>query len=283
MASNDNYVLARDLSGSLRLDCQHHLFRMYNGYVLHPTIPIHPDMKIAEIGTGTGIWLLELAPQLPSTVLLDGFDISDNLFPHQSLLPDNLKFGVMDSFGDVPEDLVGKYDVVHLRLWCCVVTEGDPSTLIQSAMRLLKPGGYLQWDESDPRKPFDKGEHAEAFLSVALSIYKSFALDFSWIPELDEYAKRQCLDVVEFKTGSFPTAMLPLVTKTHLSAHAELISSAYDAHAECLPPRQDAENRLFRLIEATKEGAVYHWAPVMLLAQKRRLLEESSLWDTLAL
>jgi hypothetical protein len=87
---------------------------------------------------------------------------------------------------------------------------------------------------------------------------------------LDKHAKKQGLGVVEFKTGSFPTAMLPLVTKTHLSAHAELISSAYDVHSECLPPREDAENRLFRLIEATKEGAVYHWSPVMLLAQKPR-------------
>jgi hypothetical protein len=83
------------------------------------------------------IWLLELAPQLPSSVLFDGFDISDNLFPHRSLLGSNIRFGVMDSFGDVPEELVGKYDVVHLRLWCCVVTGGDPSRLIQGAMRLL--------------------------------------------------------------------------------------------------------------------------------------------------
>ncbi|CEL01801.1 hypothetical protein ASPCAL01379 [Aspergillus calidoustus] len=241
---------------------------MHNGYVLHPAIPIHPDMKIAEIGTGTGIWLLELAPQLPSSILFDGFDISDNLFPHHSLLPSNIRFGVMDSFGDVPEELVGKYDVVHLRLWCCVVTGSDPSKLIQGAMRLLKPGGYLQWDESDPRKPFDKGEHAEAFLPVALSIYESFNLDFSWIPELDKNAEKEGLDVVEFKTGSFPTSMLPLVTKTHLSAHAELIASAYGAQSASLPPREEAENCLYRLIDATKTGAVYHWSPIMLLAQK---------------
>ncbi|KAL3492456.1 S-adenosyl-L-methionine-dependent methyltransferase [Aspergillus germanicus] len=274
MTGNDNYVLARDLNGSLRLDCQHHLFRMHNGYVLHPVIPIHPDMKIAEIGTGTGIWLLELAPQLPSTVLLDGFDISGNLFPYQSLLPDNLKFGVMDSFGEVPADLIGKYDVVHLRLWCCVVTGGDPSKLIQGAMKLLKPGGYLQWDESDPRKPFDKGKHAEEFLPVALSIYESFNLDFSWIPGLDQHAKKEGLDIIEFKTGSFPTALLPLVTKTHLSAHAELIESAYGSRSASLLPRKEAENRLFRLIESTREGAVYHWSPVMLLARKPTALED---------
>ncbi|KAL2840177.1 S-adenosyl-L-methionine-dependent methyltransferase [Aspergillus pseudoustus] len=270
MTSSNNYVLARDLNGSLRLDCQHNLFRMYNGYVLHPAIPIHPDLKVAEIGTGTGIWLLELASQLPSTVLLDGFDISDRLFPHSSLLPSNLKLGVMDSFGDVPADLVGKYDVVHLRLWCCVVTGGDPSRLIRSAMGLLKPGGYLQWDEADPRKPFNKGEQAETFLPVALSIYETFNLDFSWIGDLDKHARNEGLQVVEFELGSFPTTLLPLVTKTHLSAHAELITSAYagQSTSAVLPPREDAENRLFRLVEATKDGAVYHWSPVSLLAQK---------------
>ncbi|KAL3456694.1 S-adenosyl-L-methionine-dependent methyltransferase [Aspergillus heterothallicus] len=273
MASSDNYVLARDLSGSLRLDCQHHLFRMYNGYVLHPSIPIDPDMKVAEIGTGTGIWLLELASQLPPTVRLHGFDISDRLFPHDSLLPSNVKLGVMDSLSEAPTQLVGEYDVVHLRLWCCVVTGGDPSRLIRGALALLKPGGYLQWDEADPRKPFEKGEHARAFLPVALSIYDSFNLDFTWIGELDKHAKREGLDVTEFTMGSFPTSLRLLVTKTHLSAHAELINSAYSggqpsSSESALTSRENAENLLFRLVEAMKDGEVYHWSPVTLLAQK---------------
>lgn len=69
----DEYILARDLSGSIRcvaelsnnqpwlqvlmsnrLDAQHLLWRLYNGYTMNPKIPISSDMKIAEIGTGTG-------------------------------------------------------------------------------------------------------------------------------------------------------------------------------------------------------------------------------------
>jgi protein-L-isoaspartate O-methyltransferase len=39
---------------SLRLDAQHLLWKLHNGYELNPRIPISPNMKIAEIGTGTG-------------------------------------------------------------------------------------------------------------------------------------------------------------------------------------------------------------------------------------
>lgn len=37
-----------------RLDAQHLLWKLYNGYTLHPDIPVTDDMKIAEMGTGTG-------------------------------------------------------------------------------------------------------------------------------------------------------------------------------------------------------------------------------------
>lgn len=58
---------------------------------------------------------MDLASQLPATTVLDGFDISDGQFPHESTLPSNVKLSVMDSFDEVPDEFVGKYDVVHLR------------------------------------------------------------------------------------------------------------------------------------------------------------------------
>lgn len=70
----DNYLLRRDVHGSIRfvrrlgplsdlevnlfdcarLNAQHLLWRIYNGYVLNPAISRSGEMKIAEIGTGTG-------------------------------------------------------------------------------------------------------------------------------------------------------------------------------------------------------------------------------------
>ena len=78
-----------------------------------------------------------MADHLPSTIELHGYDISDGQFPPQALLPHNVSLGLLDAFGDVSPQLVGKYDVVHLRMWCCVVRGNDPSRLIRHAVTLL--------------------------------------------------------------------------------------------------------------------------------------------------
>lgn len=81
---------------------------------------------------------MDLAAQLAPTVQLDGFDISNSLFPHPSKLPGNVSLTLMDSFGEVPDEMIGKYDVVHLRLWCCVVKRNDPRQLISHVTKLLR-------------------------------------------------------------------------------------------------------------------------------------------------
>jgi hypothetical protein len=140
------------------LDAQHLLWKLFNGYTMNPKIPVYPGMRIAEIGTGTGLvlspyfnstfkfdcaniifrtWLLDLASQLPQTVRLEGYDLSDGQFPHKSVLPANVSLNTLNAFKDVPLELVEKYDVVHLRFWCCVVKHNNPIGLIQHAMKLL--------------------------------------------------------------------------------------------------------------------------------------------------
>jgi SAM-dependent methyltransferase len=53
---------------------------------------------------------------------------------------------VMDSFTtDLPDSLVGKFDVVHVRAFTAVVKNNDPAPVIANAIKMLKPGGYLQW------------------------------------------------------------------------------------------------------------------------------------------
>lgn len=70
MASEDDYVLGRNLADSvryfppipscasklisIRLNAQHLLWKFHTGYELHPDIPVNDEFKIAELGTGTG-------------------------------------------------------------------------------------------------------------------------------------------------------------------------------------------------------------------------------------
>lgn len=108
-----------------------------------------PSSKIADIGTGTGIVLTELAKSLPATCELDGFDISDAQFPSRNNLPENVQLQVADAKETPSQELHGKYDVVFVRYLNLALSPTDWKVVASNLLLLLKPGGFLQWIESD--------------------------------------------------------------------------------------------------------------------------------------
>lgn len=50
---------------------------------------------------------------------------------------------------NVPEELVGSFDIVHIRAFGSLIKNSDCSPVLKAVDRLLKPGGWLQWEESD--------------------------------------------------------------------------------------------------------------------------------------
>ena len=150
----DDYALGRDYRASARLHLQHHLWSETFGYYLNPSIPSSKKgLAIADVGTGTGIWLLELDRRLPiSAARLCGLDISGDQFPRPEWLPPNAQFIEHDAFDPAgpPTELRGKFDVVHLRLFIAIIKYDDPTPVLDFCYKLLKPSGFLQWDEGDP-------------------------------------------------------------------------------------------------------------------------------------
>ncbi|KAI6861757.1 hypothetical protein KC338_g6475 [Hortaea werneckii] len=178
MASNqgqDTYTgLTRDQEESQRLNLQHDLYIKSTGFHLHPRIAatLPADAHIAEVATGTGIWLRSLAASSQSSPgwKYTGFDISPEQFPPD---PDRkgIGFRVLDILKPPPEEEKGKYDVVHVRLLHSPhqflkgkLEEADPppplTTLrvcglkatdwlhaAEHILALLKPGGWIQWHE----------------------------------------------------------------------------------------------------------------------------------------
>ncbi|KAJ5946124.1 hypothetical protein N7454_002963 [Penicillium verhagenii] len=284
----DDYLLGRDLYGSMRLDAQHLLWKLYKGYDLHPAISATDDMKIAEIGTGTGIWLLDVASQVSKNAQLDGFDLSEDQFPHRSAWPENVTFRTLDAFGEVPEGLVHKYDVVHLRFWCCVVRNNDPSGLIRHAERLLskqepinaydkgllkrsgitEPGGYLQWEDADVGKTLVRGDVAERFRQIVKPILVAVNFEYGWLSDLKDRVQQHGLDVLENELGMIPPTLVPLCTSTYLTGHMELFKAASNFPGLDIPPESARMKLLVELMTEVKRGAAYHWLPITLLAQK---------------
>lgn len=120
------------------------------GYHLHPDILLPKSGPwVADVGTGTAIFLRELAAQSIPTAEFHGFDISSSQFPPASSLPGNVQLhygNVMEGF---PSELHDSFDVVTVRLLVASLNGDDWRHATDNLIKLLKPGGWLQWQESD--------------------------------------------------------------------------------------------------------------------------------------
>jgi hypothetical protein len=45
--------------------------------------------------------------------------------------------------------MTGRYDFVHIRLLVLAIEQSQLPLILRSVLKMLKPGGYLQWDELD--------------------------------------------------------------------------------------------------------------------------------------
>lgn len=79
-----------------------------------------------------------------------GFDIQPAHFPAGSSTPPNVRLLQQDVLkGDFPEDFIGSFDLVHARAFSSMIMNSNVEPLCQIAMKLLKPGGFFQWEEAD--------------------------------------------------------------------------------------------------------------------------------------
>jgi SAM-dependent methyltransferase len=149
--SPDPYVLGRSAPEARRLDNQHDIWTRIIGSLLPSHLPaLPPSARIADLGSGTGIWLRSLAAVSPASHSFVGFDISPALFPPPSELPRNLSMRVADFKNPFPAEEHGTYDVVNIRL--IIITLGPEPiwrSVLAHALALLKPGGVLVWTEGD--------------------------------------------------------------------------------------------------------------------------------------
>ena len=171
---DDTYVLGRDFAASNRLALQHFLMKQILGFNLHPNVlPLKTSAKVADIACGSCLWLQEVSQELPQTVSLNGFDISLAQCPPSEWLPQNVSLRKWNVFDEPPFDILGTFDLVHLRFVGLLVTDNDGSRLVHQIAKLLKPNGMLQWDEYENSSMFIKTPN-EAFPTPALDRVRSF-------------------------------------------------------------------------------------------------------------
>ncbi|KAJ5094349.1 hypothetical protein N7456_010210 [Penicillium angulare] len=264
----DDYVLGRGISDSVRLDAQHLLWKMHNGYELHPRIPVTENLKIAEIGTGTAIWIFDLAKQLPPSVQLHGFDLSENQYPSPELWPENVSLALLDAFDEPPPSLVGQYDVVHLRMWASNFRRNQVPQLIQRVKAFLKPGGYIQWEDADLMHQNIKGSEAQAFEKRINAVFQRFDLDYRWVSALPDMLQKGGFSILESDTNRFEQNQAQLCTNTYLLALREILQGIKrQAPGDSLLSMTELEVDLAQLCLQNTKGIIYNWTPLSILAR----------------
>ena len=138
------YPLPEDEVEQARLDLQHEMIkRTFTGKLY--LSPIQKDIhEVLDLGTGTGVWAIEMADENPQANVL-GMDLS----PIQPLyVPPNLKFEV-DDFNN-EWTYTQKFDFIHAR--ALIGSSSDFPLLIRRAFENLTADGYLEM--TDVQMPF---------------------------------------------------------------------------------------------------------------------------------
>ncbi|KAK0356213.1 hypothetical protein LTS16_023665 [Friedmanniomyces endolithicus] len=135
------YYFPNDEKELNRIDIEHHNQRLQMNGALH-LCPLEDPMEIIDIGTGSGVWCIEMAEAYPGAQVL-GIDLS----PVQpSWVPPNCHFEVDDfeldwTYGD------DRFDMINHRF--LIGSISNHSHFYKQAFNALKPGGWIELVEME--------------------------------------------------------------------------------------------------------------------------------------
>ncbi|KAF6827643.1 TAM domain methyltransferase [Colletotrichum musicola] len=133
------YVMPNDDIEQEREDMKHAMVIQLCDGSLH-NAPLDNPQKILDIGTGTGIWAMDVGDEYPEAEVI-GLDLS----PIQpSFVPPNVSFVVDDVEAEwlYPENSI---DYIHIRHMAPAIKNWPK--LLEQAFKALKPGGWVEMQD----------------------------------------------------------------------------------------------------------------------------------------
>jgi SAM-dependent methyltransferase len=188
-------LLPNDETEQDRLDLQHHIFKLVlDGDLTYTKLP-QTTQRVLDVGTGTGIWAIEMGDRIPTTTII-GVDHC----PIQPLwVPPNVRFEI-DDVNKPWLQTESSFDFIHIRTMAGSITNWQK--LLEQAFRALKPGGTVEFTEFALRfecldGTFDPnaccGTWVKTFHQIALEVLK---IDFDPLPQMAGYMEEAGFEAV---------------------------------------------------------------------------------------
>ncbi|KAF2806714.1 S-adenosyl-L-methionine-dependent methyltransferase [Mytilinidion resinicola] len=179
------------------LDMAHHMYLLTLNNALH-LAPLRDPKRILDVGTGTGIWAIDVAEQYP-TAAITGSDLS----PIQpEWVPPNCVFEV-DDFTQPWLYGAAVLDFVHIRELFGSVPDWD--AFFAQAHRALKPGGWIEVVEHSVQPVSDDDTvDADHFFTLwgntVIEMGERFGKSFTiWNEAKERLERAGFVDVVEVR------------------------------------------------------------------------------------
>ncbi|KFY35955.1 hypothetical protein V494_05456 [Pseudogymnoascus sp. VKM F-4513 (FW-928)] len=174
------YMFPCDEEEKDRMDIFHKFFHVArNKHTSVKYKPNHDGYRIMDLGTGTGIWAIDMADDNTNAEVI-GFDIS--LMQPQTI-PPNLTFRRRDFEAPWHGLAMDSYDLIHLRMLAGSIS--SPRELYANIFRHLKPDyGFIEHVEIDFQPRCDNDslprhaalfEWADLLMSATAQAYKPIA------------------------------------------------------------------------------------------------------------
>jgi ubiquinone/menaquinone biosynthesis C-methylase UbiE len=188
---NAPYLLPKDAQEDERLRFQH--YALHHAFSNHYLAPISPDTRtILDVGSGTGIWAIDMAQQFPHAHII-GVDITLTSLPHT--LPNTCLFAQADILQGLPFPAC-QFDFTHQRLLVGAIPASHWSQVVRELVRVTRPQGWIELLEVGTTVQ-NAGAATERLLSWVRETSQARGIDMAMVTQLGDFLKHAGCQAVE--------------------------------------------------------------------------------------